>query len=114
MGIEKINQLWQEVKLRAVGMNQARKLYGVIVRSVGKKDARQMAKMELAMLLDDNECKYKQLKVLESVIENLCMQIPKVKKIIVIKGIGLMSVASFFAQVGDIKHFDSPKQIQSL
>lgn len=114
MGVEKINQLWREVKLRAVGMNQARKLYEAAVRSVGKKDGTLMAKMELSMLLDDYECKSRQLEVLEGIIESLCMQIPEVEKILEIKGIGLMSIAGFFAEVGDIKRFNSPKQIQKL
>ena len=31
-----------------------------------------------------------------------------------IKGIGILTVASFFGEVGDIRRFESPKQIQKL
>ena len=47
-------------------------------------------------------------------IETLCKQIPGVDKILDIKGIGLVTVAGFIAEVGDIGRFDSPKQIQKL
>ena len=45
------------------------------------------------------------------VIETLCLEIPEVEKILKIKRVGLVSVAGFFAKVGDIRHFKSPKQI---
>lgn len=31
-----------------------------------------------------------------------------------IKGIGLITVSGFLAEVGDIKRFDNPKQLQKL
>lgn len=43
-----------------------------------------------------------------------CRQIPESSQMLAIKGIGLISVSGFLAEVGDIKRFDSPKQIQKL
>ena len=47
-------------------------------------------------------------------IEELCRQIPESSQMLAIKGIGLISVSGFLAEVGDIRRFDSPKQIQKL
>lgn len=111
---EGINALWREKKLRAVGMKRANRLYDAAQRSIGKKDGSQMAKLEIAMLLEDYHRKKDQYEQLSEVIETLCFQIPEVEKLLKIKGVGLATVAGFFAEVGDIKRFDSPKQIQKL
>jgi transposase len=42
------------------------------------------------------------------------MQIPEVEKLLAIKGVGIVTVAGFIAEVGDIRRFQSPKQIQKL
>ena len=39
---------------------------------------------------------------------------PRKKRDAGIKGIGLITVAGFIAEVGDINRFDHPKQIQKL
>jgi len=49
-----------------------------------------------------------------TVIENLRGQIPEVAELLKIKSIGLVTVAGFIAEVGDIRRFESPKQIQKL
>ncbi len=41
-------------------------------------------------------------------------KVPHVEKLLAIKGVGLITVAGFLAEVGDIGCFDSPKQIQKL
>ena len=39
---------------------------------------------------------------------------PHVEKLLAIKGVGLITVAGFLAEAGEIGRFDSPKQIQKL
>ena len=73
-----------------------------------------MAMLELRMLLEDYEQKQQQLLALEHIIEELCQEIPAIEAILAIKGMGLISIAGFFAEIGDINRFDSPKQIQKL
>ena len=114
LGAEGINQIWRKVKLREVGMNQAKRLYAAALRSVGRKDGNRMARIELMMLLDDYDRKNSHLEVLDTIIEELCMQIPEAEKVLEIKGVGMMIIAGFFAEVGDISRFDSLKQIQKL
>ena len=48
------------------------------------------------------------------VVENLCSQIPAVAELLKIQGLGLVTVAGLFAEIGDIRRFESPRQIQKL
>lgn len=106
-----INSLWRAKKIRAVGLKRALKLKTVAGKSIGRCGG-QMARIEIKMILEDYERKQSQLSKLEEFVEELCLQIPEVEKILSIKGLGITSVAGFFAEVGDIRRFDSPKQIQ--
>ena len=41
-------------------------------------------------------------------------EIPYIDKLLEIKGIGKITVSGFIAEVGDIRRFDDPKQLQKL
>ena len=47
-------------------------------------------------------------------IEEKLKEIPYIDKLMAIKGIGLVTVSGFIAEVGDIGRFDNPKQLQKL
>lgn len=47
-------------------------------------------------------------------IENLCKKIPESEQMLALKGIGVITVAGFLAEVGDVRRFESPRQIQKL
>jgi transposase len=51
---------------------------------------------------------------LEKEIEELALQIPVVKEMLTIKGVGIMTAVGFVSEVGDIKKFTHPNQIQKL
>ena len=114
IGIEGVNQLWRTAKLRVVGMKRAKSLYEAAQRSIGCTEGSATARIELKLLLDDYQTKMSQHEAIMAVIEELCMQIPAVKKLLDIKGVGLLTVGGFFAEVGDLGRFQSPKQIQKL
>lgn len=52
-------------------------------------------------------------KLLQDIEEKL-KEIPYVDKLMSIKGIGLVTVSGFIAEVGNIGRFDNPKQLQKL
>lgn len=111
---EGINQQWRNKKIRAVGIKRASELYNTSLISVGVTEGEQSARYEMKMLLEDYQRKHEQLMQVLIILEELCMQIPHVEKLMAIKGVGLLTVASFVAEVGDISRFKSPKQIQKL
>ena len=113
-GADGINQIWRKNKLRAVGMRRAQTLYETAKHSTGCTAGSAAARMEIRLLLEDYHSKKAQHDGVMAVVEELCMQIPAVQKLLAIKGIGILTVAGFFAEVGDLGRFQSPKQIQKL
>lgn len=114
LGVQGINDLWRIDKLRAVGIKRAKEIFDAAQTSIGRKEGLSLARLDLSLLIEEYELKMKHLEVLEETIEALCLQIPGVQKMLAIKGVGMATIAGFFAEVGDIRRFDSPKQIQKL
>lgn len=114
LGAEGINAVWRKAKLRAVGKKRAARLFGAAQHSIGCTEGSAAARMELQLLPDDYEAKLGQYEAVMSIVEALCEQLPEVAQLLRIKGIGLVTVAGFIAKVGDVRRFDSPRQIQKL
>ena len=113
LGPEGVNQLWRDKKLRAVGMKRALTLVEAAHNSIGLPGG-SCARMELQLLLEDFRTKQIQLEKITEVLEVETLSVPHADKLLAIKGVGLITVAGFLAEVGDIRRFDSPKQIQKL
>lgn len=114
LGAQGINDLWRIEKLRAVGIKRAQEIFDAAQTSIGRKEGLSSARVELTLLIEEYELKMKHMTLLEETVEALCLQIPEVEKMLAIKGVGMATIAGFFAEVGDIRRFDSPKQIQKL
>ncbi|AFL99980.1 transposase [Desulfitobacterium dehalogenans ATCC 51507] len=114
LGVEGINRIWRDNKLRAVGMKRAKSLYEAAQKSIGCTEGESCSRMEIQLLLQDYHTKTAQYQAVTETIDGLCCQIPEVAKLLEIKGVGLVTVAGFLSEVGDIKRFNSPKQIQKL
>ena len=95
-------------------MKRAQTLYETEKRSMGCTGGSHAARMALRLLLEDYHTRKAQYDGVMEVVEDLCTQIPAFQKLLAIKGIGLLTVAGFFAEVGDLGRFQSPKQIQKL
>ena len=113
-GAEKINQIWRDAKLRAVGMKRAMTLCETAKRSIGLKKGSSAAEYEMKLLLEDYKYKIAQLESIMDEIESLCKKIPESGQMLAIKGIGIITAAGFLAEVGDVRRFESPRQIQKL
>jgi transposase len=103
---------WNENKIRAVGIKRASKLVEAAKNSVGIKEGMRAAENEISFLIAQYELIKKQLETTMEMVENLVMKVPGIKEVLKIKGIGLVLVAGFLAEVGDITRFNDPKQIQ--
>ena len=55
LGIEGINRIWRDAKLRAVGIKRAKTLVEAAEHSVGTREARDAARIEIRLLLSDYE-----------------------------------------------------------
>lgn len=113
LGVDGVNGIWREKKVRAVGIKRAVTLVEAAHDSVGVKGGN-CARMEFQLLLEDYRVKKNQLQKVTEILETETMKVPNVENLLAIKGIGMVTVAGFLAEIGDVRRFDSPKQIQKL
>ena len=114
LGVDGVNRIWRDAKLRGVGIKRAKSLVVAAEHSIGSREAPEAARIELKMLFSDYEMyKARETQLLEMLAEKIA-EVPYVDKLLEIRGIGLKTVIGFVAEVGDIQRFDNPKQIQKL
>ena len=113
LGAEGVNRIWRENKMRAVGIKRAETLVEAAHNSVGVKGGN-CARMEFLLLLEDYSVKRNQLQKVTEILEAETMKVPNVENLLAIRGVGIVTVAGFLAEIGDVRRFDSPKQIQKL
>ena len=114
LGVDGVNQIWRDARLRGVGIKRARTLVEAAEHSVGSRDAQEAARIELQILLSDYDRQTKREAELMALINEKIREVPYIDKLLEIRGVGLKTVIGFVAEVGDIKRFDDPKQIQKL
>lgn len=113
LGVDGVNRIWREAKLRSVGMRRAKTLVEAAHNSIGRPGGR-CSRTELILLLEDYRTKRQQLEAITAVLEEEVRKIPHIEKLLDIKGVGIVTIAGFLSETGDISRFTSPKQIQKL
>lgn len=114
LGVEGINRIWRDRKVRGAGMKRAQKLVDAASRSIGHKAASEVARIEFKNILKHlRDCKERLEEIMTLVSEKL-PEVPNVDKLLAIPGVGEANVLTFVAEVGDITRFDDPKEIQKL
>jgi len=114
MSAEEIVKVFKKGANRAVGIKRARKLKKAALKSIGLKEGIIIAQIELKNLIEQYELLGKQMEMLESEVEKLLANIDEAEFLLSVKGVGLMTVAGFIAEVVDIKDYVHPRQIQKL
>lgn len=114
LGIDGILKIWRMNKLRGAGKRRAEKLYNTATSSIGRKEASKSARKHIQALLKELEYYQEKMSDLMADITDLINQIPNTDKLLEIKGVGIVSVAGFLSEVGEISRFDDPKEIQKL
>ncbi len=114
LGVDGINQIWRDAKLRGNGRRKAMQIVNAAMNSIGMKEGLTEARMEIRDLIEDYEIHTKRLERVNDLIKELCEQVRYADKLLEIKGIGITTVAGFIAEVGDIMRFDDAKELQKL
>ncbi len=114
LGVEGVRGIWKDAKLRGSGVKRAQNLVLAAEHSIGSRDAHDAARIELQILLSDYERQTEREAELIALIEEKISQVPYIDKLLDIKGIGIKTIIGFVAEVGDIRRFNDPKQIQKL
>lgn len=114
LGVDGIVKIWRDAKVRAVGVKRAKTLINAAEHSVGNREGKIAARVEIQILLEDYESKSNRMQEVMSLMETLVSKIPMAEKLLEIKGVGMKTVSGFLAEVGDIHRFNSPKELQKL
>lgn len=109
---EEIVFKWKEEIRRGVGMKRAKSLRKAAQCSVGITEGTNLARMEIQCLLRQYELLQEELNRIEAEIETLLKDIPGAKEMLSVPGLGSFTLATFFAEVGDLRQYSHPKQIQ--
>lgn len=89
-------------------------MYEAAVASIGRKGGDVGAKGVFSMLWEDYTHKLEQMEKLNKELVDPLNNVPEAEELLKINGIGVVSVAGFFAEVGDLRCFESLKRIQKL
>ena len=113
LGIEGVRKIWHDKKMRGRGVTEdrAKILVEAAHNSIGL-DGGPGTRSELYMLLEEHRLWISQLKAVEKALEETTLKVDHVEKLLAIKGVGIITIAGFIAEIGDISRFKSPKQIQ--
>ena len=111
---EEVLVRWKPFVKRGVGIKRATKLVEAAKKSVGIEVGLRFARKELHNLLDQFELYKAQLKELDEELEDLVLHVPGAEEMMDIKGVGSITVATFFAEVGDINNYRHPQQLVNM
>ena len=113
LGVSGIRKIWHDKKMRGRGVTEdrAKTLVEAAHNSVGV-DGGIGARSELYMLLEEHQLWTSQLEAVNSAMNDAILEVEHVEKLLAIKGVGPATIAGFIAEVGDVRRFKSPKQIQ--
>lgn len=111
---EEVLAKWKPYVQRGVGIKRATKLVEKAQKSIGMKVGIQFAEQEMQCLLEQYILYKNQIEKLDQEIELLVNQIPGAEEMMNIQGLGTITVALFFAEVGDITKYSHPQQLVNL
>jgi len=98
---------------KTVGLKKVRQLIRAAEDSIGVDYGLESAKLKLKILLEELDLVEKQLDEVEDKMEKMLDSTGYSKQILSIKGIGVISAASFLGEVGDPLRFDNARQISN-
>lgn len=96
---------------KGVGIRKIQKLVTASKNSIGIKEGLSFAKMEIKYLLEKYEGFIDKIEKIDKHVRELCINLDETKKIVQIKGIGIVSASGIIAELGDIKKYNNPKQM---
>ena len=96
---------------RTVGIKKVRQLIEAAKESIGVGYGLASAKARLSYLLEELELAERHISEIESLMEQMLIATGYAKQLLSIKGIGIVTAASFLGEVGDPLRFDDARQI---
>ena len=114
LGVEEIIAEIKKAVKKTVGRKKAQQLFEVAKISVGVSYGIASAKLKLGLMIEELELLTKQLDQIESAMEKALIDTGFGEIVLSIQGIGIVTAASFFGEIGDPMRFDNPRQISRM
>src|SRR5690606_4406765 len=102
---------WKTEVRRGVGIKRAEALYAAATTSIGLSEGIVAARVELNTLLAQFDLFNEQLETIMQQVAGILEGIPGTAEMLSVPGIGILTVAGFLAEVGDLNHYDHGQQI---
>lgn len=112
--VENLAEKLKEASNYRVGLKRAIKLYEAAKESIGAKEGLNGAQIKLKSCLDEIEFYNHQLENIQEAMIKILDKIGISRYLLSIPGIGVVTVASFLGETGDLARFEHWKQIQTL
>lgn len=113
-GARVVLERWKTEVKRGVGIGRAEKLYEAASTSIGLMEGTAAARVELTALLQQFDLYTEQLEVIMAQVVQILERIPGTAQMLTVPGVGVLTVAGFLAEVGDIRNYDHGQQIIRL
>jgi transposase len=114
LGARGVLMHWKTEIKRGIGIKRAEQLYAAATVSIGLTEGLTAARIELAALLDQYDLYCKQEETIMANVLQILEKIPGTKQMLSIPGVGILTVAGFLAEVGDLSNYDHGQQIIRL
>ena len=111
MGEDDVHAEIKKAVKKTVGMKKVRELISAAKDSIGVRNGLNAAKMRLGWLLNELELLERQLDDVEQAMAAALFKTGYAEQILGIKGIGVVTAASFLGEVGDPLRFQNARQI---
>lgn len=112
-----VNGVLAEIKKavkKTVGLKKARQLVETAEESIGVTYGITSARLKLELMIEELELLTKQLEQIEKAMEQALADTGMKETVLSIPGIGIVTAASFFGEIGDPLRFNHPRQISKM
>lgn len=114
LGANAILSRWKQDVKRAVGIKRAEKLVKKAESTVGMQEGVLAARIELRDLLEQHDLFKRQLEAVKAGVEQVLQEIPGTQEMLTVPGVGIVTLAGFLAEVGDLEGYEHGQQIIRL
>jgi transposase len=105
---------WKKEIKKGIGIRRAEQLHAVAAASIGLTEGLTAARIELTLLLQQFDLLTQQEEAIMAEVQQVLANIPGTPQMLRIPGIGMLTVAGFLAEVGDLNNYNHGQQIIRL
>jgi len=109
-GAQEILLAWRE-EMKRPSLKRAQALCSIAEQSIGRTEGSVSAVMSLQNIMTEYELLMMQMEQVEDAMQESLIEIPHAAELLAIKGVGMVAVAIFVSEIGDIRRFKDPRQL---